>query len=149
MSARDSFDDAEWKTILEGPATAGMIVLTASGGGSFRESFALARAYADARSRHGANELLDEIVSEKPEFDRHRFGSPEELHEQGLEQVGAAAALLRAKATPEDVAAYSEFVLTLAAQVAAAHKEQGQAVSPAEQAALDELRGRLADQAAS
>jgi hypothetical protein len=144
MTARDAFDDEQWKVISEGPVTAGMIVLTASGGGSFRESFALARAYADARSKHGASEILDEIVKAKPDFDRHRFKQPETLHDQGLELVGQAAGLLREKA-PDDLAAYREFVLTLASAVAAAHKEDGQAVSPAEQAAVDEIRGRLAD----
>ena len=79
MTGRTAFDDEQWKVIQEGPATAGMIVLTASGGGSFRESFALARAYADARKQHGASELLDEIVASKPEFDRHRFKAPEAL----------------------------------------------------------------------
>ena len=147
MTARDAFDDEQWKVISEGPVTAGMIVLTASGGGSFRESFALARAYADARSKHGASEILDEIVKVRPEFDRHRFKQPEALHDEGLELVGQAAALLQEKA-PDDLAAYREFVLTLAAAVAAAHKEEGQAVSPAEQAALDEIRGRLGEPAA-
>src|SRR5262245_5047791 len=130
MSAKDNFDENEWKTVTEGPPTAGMIVLTASGGGSFRETFALARAYADARNEHGASALLDELVAAKPQFDRHEYDSPEELHDRGLESLGAAAAILRAKAAPEDLAAYTEFVLTLAAKVAAAHKEEGQAVSP-------------------
>jgi hypothetical protein len=144
MTARTAFDDEQWKVISEGPVTAGMIVLTASGGGSFRESFALARAYADARGHQGASELLDEIVKEKPQFDRHRFKQPEALHDEGLELLGQAAGLVREKAA-DDLDAYREFVVTLASAVAAAHKEEGQAVSPKEQAALDEIRGRLAD----
>ena len=54
-----------------------------------------------------------------------------------------AAAALRAKATPEETAAYRDFVLTAASKVAAAHKEDGVEVSPKEQAALDEVRTRL------
>jgi hypothetical protein len=143
LTGKSDFDEQEWKTVLEGPTTAGMIVLTAAGGGTFRETFALAHAYADARKDHGASQLLDEIVASKPEFDRHKFGSSEELRAKGLEQIGAAAALLRAKATPEELEAYRGFVLTAAEKVASAHKEEGVQVSPGERAALDEIRGRL------
>ena len=143
MTGTSEFSPEEWDEILEAPMTAGMIVLTASGGGTFRETFALAGAYNDARKEHGASELLDEIVSSKPEFDRHRFASSEELRSKGLEQIGGAAAVLKAKATPEEVDAYRGFVLAAAAKVAAAHKEEGVEVSPGEQTALDEIRGRL------
>jgi hypothetical protein len=144
MTAKGDFSPEEWQLLREAPMTAGMIVLTAASGGTFRETFALARAYTDAREHHGESELLDEIVSEKPEFDRHRFGSNEELHDKGLQQVADAAALLQAKAASQDVETYKEFVLTVASQVAAAHKEHGEAVSRPEQAALEEIRAHLA-----
>jgi len=143
MTAKGDFEAAEWKQIVEGPPTAGMIVLTADSGGTFRETFALARAYTDARKEHGESELLDELVSAKPEYDRHRYGSTEELHDKGLQDIGNAVSLLRAKATPDETDAYRKFVLTVASNVAAAHKEQGQQVSPKEQAALDEVRAKL------
>jgi hypothetical protein len=143
MTTKTDFTDEEWQQIVEAPMTAGLIVLTAASGGTFRETFALARAYGDAREKHGQSELLDEIVSTRPEFDRHRLGSSEELRDNGLQQLSSAAELLRAKATPEELAAYREFVLTVASHVAEAHKEEGQAVSPPEQAALDEVRARL------
>ena len=144
MTAKREFDEAEWDLIAEGPVTAGMIVLTAEGGGSFRETLALSKAYAEARKQHGESELLDEIVSNKPEFNRHRFGSTTELHDGGLARIGEAIALLEQRATPAEVADYREFVVTLATRVAEAHKEHGQAVSPAEQRALDDLRAHLA-----
>ena len=143
MTTKNEFDAEQWKLVAEGPVTAGMIVLGAEGGGTFRETFALARAYADARKQHGESELLDEIVSAKPEFDRHRYKTKEELHEQGIERIGEAVALLGDKATPEELADYKEFVVNLASTVASAHKEHGQQISPAEQAALDEIRARL------
>ena len=68
MTTKSDFQPEEWDLILEAPMTAGMIVITAAGGGTFRETFALARAYTDARKEHGASELLDEIVSTRPEF---------------------------------------------------------------------------------
>lgn len=144
MAAKSDFSPEEWKQLVEGPTVAGMIVLTSAGGGTFRETFALARAYTDARKQHGASQLLDELVAEKPGFDRHRYGSTQELHDQGLRHIGEAAQLLRAKA-PDELAAYREFLLDVAAKVAAAHKEDGQNVSPPEQAALDEIRAQLAD----
>jgi hypothetical protein len=147
MTSKADFLPEEWNEILEAPMTAGMIVLTAAGGGMFRETFALARAYTDARKEHGASELLDEIVSTRPEFDRHRFGSNEELHDKGLQQLGDVAALLRAKATPDEQEAYRSFVLEVASKVAGAHKEEGQAVSGPEQSALDEVRARLQNEA--
>ena len=143
MTTRSTFTDDEWKTIAEGPVTAGMTVLTAEGGGTFRETFALARAYTDARKQHGESELLDEIVSAKPEFDRHRYGSPDQLRTAGMQRLDEAVALLQAKATPEELADYREFVVGLAQHVAEAHKEHGQQISPAEQAALDEIRSHL------
>jgi hypothetical protein len=145
MTAKGEFGADEWKLIQEGPLTAGMIVLTAEGGGTIRETFALARAYADAREQHGESELLDEIVSATPKFDRHRYKSSQELREEGLQRLGDAVALLRAKATPEELGDYREFVLAVASKVATAHKEHGQEMSPSERAALDEVGARMSD----
>jgi len=148
MTAKSDFDDQEWKTISEGPMTAGMVVLTAEHGGTFRETFALSHAYTDARQQHGESELLDEIVSHKPQFDRHEFHGPQELHDKGLQHVADAVALLEQKATPQEVSDYREFIITLATKVAAAHKEHGQEISPKEQAVLDEIRAKIGAAAA-
>jgi hypothetical protein len=142
VATKTDFSPEEWKQIVEAPTVAGMIVLTAAGGGTFKETFALARAYTEARKQHGASQLLDEIVAEKPGFDRHRYRSTQELHDAGLQHLGQTGNLLRAKA-PEDLPAYTEFVLGTATKVAAAHEEDGREVSPPEQAALDEIRARL------
>jgi hypothetical protein len=143
MTAKTDFDQDEWATISQGPVTAGMIVLTASGGGSFRETFALSHAYTDARREHGESELLDEIVSAKPQFDRHRFHGQQELRDKGLQLLSDARGLLQQKATPQELDDYRGFVLNLAQKVAEAHKEDGQQVSPGEQAALNEIKARL------
>jgi hypothetical protein len=148
MTGKSAFTEEEWKTVLEGPPVAGMLVLTAARGGSFRESFALAKAYAEARQQHGESELLDEIVSAKPEIDRHRYDSPEKLQQEGLKHLGGAVALLQSKTAPEEVEDYRNFVLSLAKRVAAAHKEEGESVSPAEQAAIDQIAASLGGQPA-
>jgi len=144
MTGKSAFTDEEWQAVLEGPPTAALPVVTAERGGSFRESFALARAYAEARQQHGESELLDEIVSAKPEFDRHRYGNPATLAAEGLERVREAVAAVETKATPEELEDYRAFVLSLAKRVAEAHKEGGESISPAEQAALDRIQGAIA-----
>jgi hypothetical protein len=144
MTGKADFTEDEWGTIVGAPLAAGMMVITASGGGTWRETFAFARAWTDARGQHGASPLLDDIVAEKPTLDRHRYGNEEELRTKTREQLTAARALLAEKATPEELDAYRAFVLDAAGRVAAAHKEGGQPVSPEEQAALDEIRDRLA-----
>jgi hypothetical protein len=144
MTAKADFTEEEWGTIVGVPMIAGMMVITASGGGTFRETFAFARAWTDARGHHGESQLLDDIVAEKPKFDRHEFGSNEELRTKGQEQLAAAKALLAEKATPAELDAYRAFVLGAAERVAKAHKEGGQEISAEEQAALDEVRDQLA-----
>ena len=143
MTGKADFTEEEWTSILQGPPTAGMIVVTAQKGGLFRETLALAKAYSAARDEHGQSELLDEIVSAKPSFDRGHSHSPEGLKASGLEQLRAAVALLEQKASTDEVAAYKRFVLDLAGRVASAHREDGVDVSPAEQAALDEIEATL------
>jgi hypothetical protein len=44
MTAKTAFSPGEWKVVLEGPATAGMIVITAARGGMFRETIAMSEA---------------------------------------------------------------------------------------------------------
>jgi hypothetical protein len=44
MTTQTAFSPEEWKLVLEAPTTAGMIVVTASPGGMFREAFAMSKA---------------------------------------------------------------------------------------------------------
>jgi hypothetical protein len=149
VTGKDAFTDEEWEAVAEGPPIAGMYVLTAEHGGSFRESFALAKAYAEAREQHGEREVLDAVVGEKPKVDRHRYGTPEALRTDGVERLREAVGAIEAKGTPDDVQAYQRFVLELARRVAAAHKEHDEAISSAEQEALDAIAAALGVQAAS
>jgi hypothetical protein len=143
MTTKAAFSPEEWKLVLEGPPTAGMIVVTAARGGTFRETVAMAKAYAEARGEHGESELLDEIVATKPQVDHTRYHSAEELRENGLGHLRDAVAVLESKATTEELDDYRRFVLTLAGKVAAAHREHGQAVSPAEAEAIQQVTEAL------
>jgi hypothetical protein len=67
----------------------------------------------------------------------------EELKESGLQHLRDAVELLKRKATPEELEDYRRFVLTLADRVASAHREGGQSISAAEQAAIQEVAATL------
>ena len=143
MTTKAVFSPEQWDAVLERPPSAGMIVATAARGGTFRESIALTRAYVEARAQHGASELLDEIVAAKPEIDHTRYHSAEELRANGLEHLRGAVTLLGSKASSEELDGYRRFVLALADKVAAAHREEGPGVSPAEAEAMDQIAAAL------
>jgi hypothetical protein len=143
MTSKADFTPEEWKVVLEGPPTAGMIVITAAHGGTFRETIAMSKAYTEARAQHGESELLDEIVSAKPKVDHTLYHSPEELRDHGLASLRDAVALLESKATAGERDDYRRFVINLANEVAAAHREHGQSVSPAETEAIQQITTAL------
>ena len=62
-----------------------------------------------------------------PRMHRRSF---DELRDNGLRQLREAVTLLQGKATAEEVDGYRRFVLATATKAAAAHREDGQAVSP-------------------
>ena len=141
MTGKADFTEEEWQLLREAPAAAGMVVLLSSGGGSFRETWALAKTFAEARQQQSESQLLDELQDEKP--DVPRFGSAEEAEQEGLGRLGRAVALLEQKATPDDVEAYRRFTLEVANRVAAAHKEEGEAVSAEESEAIAKITAAL------
>ena len=142
MTSKSAFTEEEWDLLREAPTAAGMLVVTADRGGMIRETFAMAKAYSEAREQHGESELLDELVAAGPKRGR-RFHSAEELHDQSMQRLRGAADLLRQKATPEELEDYRSFVLRLAERVAGAHKESGEAVSERERAAMGEIAATL------
>src|SRR4051794_16990307 len=143
MTNKAAFTPEEWTSVLEGPTSAGLVVVTATHGGTFRETFAMSKAYVEARSEHGNSELLDEVVGTKPKTDHTRYHSPEELKANALQHIRDAIALLESKATSAEVEDYKKFVRSLAERVASAHREDGQAVSPGEAAAIQDIEGAL------
>ncbi len=143
MTTKAAFSPEEWKVVLEGPPAAGMIVITAARGGMFRETIAMSKAYAEARAEHGDSELLDEIVAARPQTDHTRYHSAEELRDNGLRHLRDAVTLVASQAAAEERADYRRVVLTLANKVAAAHREGGQSVSPAEAEAIQQITTAL------
>ena len=130
MTTKADFTPQDWELILEGPPSAGLIVITAQRGGTLRETYSMAKAYSEAREEHGRSELLDEIVVAKPEVDHTRYSSPEELKEHSLAHLRDAVALLERKATPQELDDYRRFIVNLARKVASAHRESGRGEEP-------------------
>jgi hypothetical protein len=143
MTTKAAFSPAEWQQVLEGPPAAGLLVISASHGGTFRETIAMSKAYVEARAQHGESELLDEIMAERPRVERGKGHNPEELRDQELDLLRDVTTLLEDKATVEERDDYRRFVLTVANKVAAAHREEGKQVSPAEQQAIQDITTAL------
>jgi hypothetical protein len=141
MTTKQDFTPAEWEQVLEGPPSAGLLVVTAQRGGTIRETISIAKVYVEARQHHGASELLDEIVAAKPEIDHTRYHSPQELKDHTLARLRQVVALLEAKATPQELEDYKRFVVNLAQRVAGAHRERHTeaSASDAEQGAVDSI----------
>ena len=118
MTGKADFTEEDWKVVLEAPPSAGLLVILSDRGGSIRETFSMAKSYTEARKQHGESELLDEIVAAKPETDRTRAGSPEELKQHNLDNLRQAISVLKTKATDDEVAEYRKFILGLAERVA-------------------------------
>lgn len=144
MTGSADFTPEEWDVVREGPTSAGMIASTAQRGGTFREVFAMAKAYTEARKEHGDSALLDELVSHRPEMDKTKSRSAEELKQHGLQRIREAVALVEQKATPQELADYRRFVTSLAERVAGAKEESDEKkISDAESAAITEINQAL------
>jgi hypothetical protein len=145
MTRKADFNAEEWQHVVEGPFSAALLVAAAHRGGTFRESVSLARAYKHAREQSSGQELLDELVASPPQLDPRGFGPADQAHEQALQRLRDAIALVESKADPTEAAEYKRFVTKLADTVAHAHREGGflgiggKEVSESEQAALDEI----------
>lgn len=143
MTGKADFSTEEWELVAHGPPTAALIVITAQRGGLFRETLALTQSYVEAGKQHGQSELIDEIVSTRPDLDHSRYHSADELKDAGLKHLRSAVELLEQKASTDEVDAYKQFILDLATRVASAHREDGKSISASEHAALDEVKAAL------
>lgn len=149
MTKKSEFNAEEWGRVAQAPALAALTVMLADRGGAIRESIALGRAYAEAR-RGGGSEFIQELVSSPPQVSPADMGEPDQLREQLPHRIEEAVRTVEAKATPDEVDEFRRFILQVADVVAHAAKEGGvlgiggKEVSEHEQAALDDLSGRLA-----
>jgi hypothetical protein len=149
MTTKADFNGEEWDKVAEGPALAGLIVIAAQRGGSIRETLAMAKVYAEAKQSHGSGDLLGDIVQSAPHLDARQFSSKEDLRTSGLAKLTEAVGIVEAKATPEELADYKSFAMTIAQHAAEADKSGGflgiggERISGNEESALSDVAAAL------
>src|ERR671921_2820220 len=117
MTAKSEFNADEWERVARAPALAGVLVALADRGGTFRESIALGKAYAEAR-RGGGSELLEALVSTPPHLNPADMGQPDQLRRELPERIAQAVRTVEEKGTPEEAQQYRDFILRVGDVVA-------------------------------
>jgi hypothetical protein len=154
MTTKAEFNGEEWEQIAEAPAIAGLIVITASRGGTIRETMAMAKVYAEAQKDHASGDLVSELVSSAPKIDPKQFSSKEDLRARGLGKITEAVGLVRDRATLDELVDYRQFILDLANHVAERDKSGGflgiggERVSGQEEQAIADITAALGDEPA-
>jgi len=149
MTEKSQFDAEEWERITRAPAIAAMYVITSEKGGALRESMAVGKVYAEARESSTGSALVDEIVSAVNSVSPNEFSSKEQFRAEAVGEIRDARETLAAKADPEDVSTYRDFILTVVQRVAEADKSGGflgiggERVTAHETAAIEEIRAAL------
>jgi hypothetical protein len=160
MTAKADFTDEEWTRMKRAPFVAGMAISLADPGGpieAVKESVAALRTVTEAAQSSGRGELVDAVAESVADRAQHRQNplgdfKPRgaEAREQILDELRAVNELVTQKATPEEAAAFREWLLDAARRAAEAAKEGGflgfraERVSEGEQQMLDKLRDVLA-----
>lgn len=155
MTTEADFTDEEWARLKRAPFVAGMAISLADPGGpieAVKESVATLKTVTEAARSGGRGELVDAVARSATEKSQQRRNPLGDFKPRGalageeiLEELRAANALVSAKATPEEAAAYREWLLTAAKESANAAKEGGfmgfnaERVSEGEQRMLDKL----------
>ncbi len=142
MAGKSSFTEEEWEALQKGVTGAGMLVSTSDRGffDTFKEAGVLAKHVTGARE-NSASELVRELGATRGTG----FGltaSPDEVERETLAALRSAVTALEAKA-PEELEAYRNFVVEVAASVGQA-AEGG---DTAESGALAQIRAALAGSA--
>ena len=164
MTTKSDFTDEEWARLERAPMVAGMAISLADPGGpieAIKESMAAIKTVIEAAQSGGRGELVDAVAKDVADKARQRH-SPlgdfkprgRDAGEQILDELRAVNELLTQKATPEEAAAFREWLQTAAKRAADAAKEGGflgfnaKRVSEGEQQMLDKLREVLSAPAA-
>jgi hypothetical protein len=155
MTTKDDFTDEEWARLERAPVVAGMAISLADPGGpieAVKESMAAIKTVTEAAQAGDQAELVDAVAKSVTEKAQHRKSSLGDFKPRGalageqiLEELRAVNTLLSEKATPEEAAAFRQWLLTAAQRAADAAKEGGflgfnaERVSEGEQQMLDKL----------
>jgi hypothetical protein len=164
MTTRSDFSDEEWARLERAPVVAGMAVSLADPGGpieAVKETMAVIKTISEAARSGGDGELVDGVAKSFAEKTKKRESPMGDFKPRGalagqeiLEELKAVNELVTRKATPEEAAAFREWLLSAAKRAADAAKEGGfmgfnaKRVSEGEQEMLDKLGEVLSSPAA-
>ncbi len=152
MTNQYDFTNDEWAKIAAAPGLVGEAVSKAAESGRFgerREAKTIVRRLTEGADANPAKSLIDAVgdPNYKDRLERHTRGSakrPEVLADAAVEICADIGAILAARATPEEVTGYKEWLLSIATAVAEAAKEDGVQISSPEAALIERLAGALA-----
>ncbi len=154
MTTKSDFPDEEWTRIVRAPFVAGLSISLADPGGPIeaaKESMATIKSATNPPSRE---QLLAEVALEVQALTQQRH-NPLKGYRPGksgapgkdvLDELRAVQAIVAARATPEETAAFGRWLLAAAQAAAEAAKDGGfmgfgaKQVSDGEQAMLDQVR---------
>jgi hypothetical protein len=155
MTTKADFTEEEWARLERAPLVAGMAISLADPGGpieAVKESLAAIRTLTEPASSGAGVELVDEVAKSVSEKTKARKNPLADFKPRGatasqeiLDELGAVNQLVTEKATPEEAAAFREWLLEAARRSAEAAKEGGfmgfkaERVSEGEQRMLDKL----------
>jgi hypothetical protein len=157
VTTKSDFPEDDWTRIVRAPFVAGLAISLADPGGPIeaaKESMATIRSATNPPSRE---QLLAEVALELQALTQQRHNplkgyrpaKGEAPGDQVLEELRDVQAIVAARATPEETAAFGRWLLATAQAAADAAKEGGfmgfgaEQVSEGEQAMLDRLKGAV------
>jgi hypothetical protein len=159
MTSKADFTDEEWARLERAPLVAGMGISFADPGGpieAVKESMAALKTVLEAARSGGDGDLVDAVAKSATEKAQKRQNPIGDFKPRGamageeiLEELRAVNELVTRKATPEEAAAFREWLLSAAKRAAEAAKEGGflgfnaKRVSEGEQRMLDKLEEAL------
>jgi hypothetical protein len=155
MTTKAEFTDEEWARLERAPFVAAMAISLADPGGpieAVKESMAAIKTVTEAAQSDGRGELVQAVAKAAADKTRQRKSPLGDFKPRGalageqiLEELRAVNEVLTQKATPEEAAAFREWLLTAAKRAAEAAKEGGflgfkaERVSEGERGMLDKL----------
>src|SRR4051812_40206931 len=135
MTSRTDFTDEEWARLERAPLVAGMAISLADPGGpieAVKETMASLRTILEAAQAGSGVELVDAVAKDAAEKTQRRENPLRDFKPRGalageavLEELRAVNGLLTEKATPEEAAAFRQWLLAAAQRAAEAAKEGG------------------------
>lgn len=158
MGIRDNFTPEEWKSLLKAPMLVSYAIAGAAPSGEegfIQEMSAVADAIIEGGQQAAKESLLEAVVADIVANAGDNQRGPTEkisvgdIKNRALDNCHSLAALLQAKASPEEADAYKRWLLAVAQKVAAAAKEGGifgfggKQVSESEVATINEIAAAL------